>query len=253
MGLTADAGTVILSIAYAVLLVGMGLWLAEYARPTFHARGIVRSLAWAAAGLVAAYLLAAALLGRRPLLVSVADFLAAGVVGMLAVAPFVGRGRALPAGPLVLALAALTHVLTAQPTSTPNDPAQQTILYAAQAAFHALGMGACIAALLGALGTGGGQEQHRRAVGPGIALLGVGLVLSAAWAWLNWGVPWRSDPRLNLLAAGWLCVVAGQLLRRDTARWGLATQWLGVALMLAGAFAADFIAAGWPGLMFVAW
>lgn len=244
MMLTANAGTVILGIAYAALLVGVGLWLAEYARPTFQTRAIVRALAWAAAGLVAAYLLAEALLGRRPLFVNVADFLAASVVGMLAAAPSAGRGRASPAGPLVLSLAALTHVLTAGPAGLPAAPAQQTLLYVAQAALHALGIGACIAALLGA---GGEQEQHRRATAPGIALLGIGLVLSSVWAWLNWGVIWRNDPRLNLLAAGWLCVVAGRLLRRDAA------QWLGVALMLAGVFAADLIATGWPGLLFVAW
>ncbi len=244
MGLTANAGMAILGIAYATLLVGVGLWLAEYARPTFRTQVAVRALAWAAAGLVAACLLAEALLERRPLFVSVADFLAAGVVGMLAAAPFAGRGRASLAGPLVLSLAALTRVLTAGPAGLSAAPAQQTFLYIAQGALHALGMGACIAALLGA---GGEQKPHRRVAALGIALLGVGLVLSAAWAWLNWGILWRNDPRLNLLAAGWLCVLAGRLLRRDAA------QWLGVALMLVGVFAADLIAAGWPGLLFVAW
>lgn len=247
MGLTANAGTAILGIAYAALLVGVGLWSAEYARPTFQAQAAVRALAWAAAGLVAAYLLAEALLERRPLFVSVADFLAAGVLGMLAAAPSAGRGKASPAGPLVLSLAALTHVLTAGPAGLSAAPAQQTLLYIAQAALHALGMGACVAALLGALGAVGGQERHRPVAALGIALVGVGLVLSAAWAWLNWGILWRNDPRLNLLAAGWLCMVAGRFLRRDAA------QWLGVALMLAGVFAADLIATGWPGLLFVAW
>ncbi|MDH7490535.1 MAG: hypothetical protein QHH80_13650, partial [Anaerolineae bacterium] len=219
----ANAGTVILGIAYAALLTGVGLWLAEYMRPTLRAQAIVRALAWAAAVLVTAYLLAEAVFQRRSLFVSAADFLATGAVGMLAVAPLAGGGSASLAGPLVLALAALTHVLTTRSASPVAVPAQQTLLYAAQAALHAVGMGACIAALLGA---GGRHERHRWTSALGIALMGAGLVLSSAWAWLNWGIAWRNDPRLNLLAAGWLCVVAGQLLRRDGARWGLAAQWL---------------------------
>ncbi len=253
MGLMANAGTVILGIAYAALLAGGGLWLAEYARPTVRAQAVVRALAWVAAALITAYLLAEAVFQRRPLFVGVADFLAAGAVGMLVVTPFAGRGKASLVGPLVLALAALTHVLTARPASPPAALAQQTLLYALQAALHALGVGACIAALVGSLGEFPVREGRHLADGVGIAAMGAGFALSSAWAWLNWGVAWRNDPRLNLLAAGWLCVVAGHVLRRDGARWGLAAQWLGVAVMLVGVFAADLIAAGWPGLAFVAW
>jgi len=253
MGLSANAGMVLLGLAYATLLAAVGLWLADYVRPVWRAQAVARALAWAAAGLVAAYLLAEAVFQRRPLFVSVADFLSAGVVGMLAVAPFAGRGRASPSGPLVLGLAALTHVLTAQPANTAAVPAQQTLLYVAQAALHALGMGACIAALLGALGERAIREERLLADGIGMVVMGAGFVLSSAWAWLNWGVAWRNDPRLNLLAAGWLGVVAGHVLRRDGARWGLAAQWLGVAIMLVGVVAADLIAAGWPDLAFVAW
>ncbi|MGB9593969.1 MAG: hypothetical protein ACPL7R_07515 [Anaerolineae bacterium] len=253
MGLSANADMVLLGLAYATLLAAVGLWLADYVRPVWRAQAIARALAWAAAALTGAYLLAEAVVQHRPLFVSVADFLAAGAVGALAVAPFAGRGKASLVGPLVLGLAALTHVLTAQPASPTAVSAQQTLLYAAQASLHGLGMGACIAALLGALGEVAVREERRLADGIGIVVMGAGFVLSSAWAWLNWGTVWRNDPRLNLMVSGWLCVVAGRLLRRDGARWGLVAQWLGVALMLVGVFAADLVAAGWPGLAFVAW
>ncbi len=253
MDLLRNAGTAILSVAYVALLAAVGLWLAEYARPTFRAQAVIRALAWAAAALVAAHLLVSAALQRRPLFVAAPDFLAAGTVGMLALAPLAGRGRASPVGPLVLALAALGYVLTARPADLSAAPAQQTLVYALQAALHALGVGGCMAALLGALGDNPTQQERPLARTIGIALWGTGLVLSSAWAWLNWGAVWRNDPRLNFMAAGWLCVVAGEVLRRGTVRWTPAVQWLGIALMLVGVFAADLIAAGWPGLPFVAW
>lgn len=252
MGLTANAGTTLLGIAYAALLAGVGLWLADYARRDFRAREAIRILMWVAAALVAGHLLAAALLERRPLFVSVADFLAAGAAGMLAVAPLAGRGRASPIGALVLALAALPPALVAGPDAPPTVE-QHTLLYVVQAAAHALGMGACIAALLGSLGEVAAPEEPRLADDIGIVVIGAGFILASAWAWLNWGIVWRNDPRLNLLAAGWLCVVAGHVVRRHGARWGPAAQWLGVALMLASVFAANFIATRWPGLSFVAW
>jgi hypothetical protein len=123
----------------------------------------------------------------------------------------------------------------------------------AAARLHALGVGGCMAALLGTLGARDTRQGQRPAEFASIALMGVGFVLTAAWAWLNWGVAWRNDPRLNLMVAGWLCVVAGRFLRRDALEWGLAAEWAGVGLMLVGAFAADWIAAAWPGLSFVAW
>lgn len=253
MGLAAEMGTVILGTAYAVLIVAIGLWLADYVRPIFWAQAAVRILAWVAAALVAGHLLAAALLGPRPLFLTVSDFLAAASVGMLVLAPVSARGPASRVGTLALALAALTPVLAARPDAPTTVDQQRTLLYVIQAALHALGTGGCGVALLGSLDRESIREGRRLAHGLGIAVMGGGFVLTSAWAWLNWGVVWRNDPRLNLLAAGWLCIVAGEIARRDGARWGLAAQWLGIALMLAGVFVGDFIAAAWPGLSFVAW
>ena len=253
MGLSVNSSTVVLGLAYAASLAGVALWLAAYARHVPRAQAVIRALAWAAAALAAAHLLAEALLERRALFVGEADFLAAGAVGLLALAPMSERGRASLVGPLALALAALTHVWTARPAAAPAVPAQQTLLYAAQAGLHALGVGGCMAALLGTLGARDTRQGQRPAEFASIALMGVGFVLTAAWAWLNWGVAWRNDPRLNLMVAGWLCVVAGRFLRREASQWGLAAEWAGVGLMLVGAFAADWIAAAWPGLSFVAW
>lgn len=247
-----NVGTGILSLAYAILVADVGLWLADYMRPILRAQSVVRSLAWAGAALAAGYLLAEAVLERRPLFLTISDFLAAAVVGMLAVAPIAGRGKGTLVASLALALAALTHVLGARPDAPPTVD-QHTLLYVAQAGLHALGMGGCVAALLGRLGAAPIQRARRQADNLGVALMGTGFVLASAWAWLNWGVVWRSDPRLNLMASGWLCIVAGRLLRPGDAQRHSVWDVLGVALMLVGVFGAEWIAAGWPGLPFVAW
>lgn len=246
-----NVSTIVLGSAYATLVAAVGLWLADYVRPFAWARAAVRVLGWAAAALVAGYLLAAALVERRPLFLTLSDFLAAASAGMVALASVAGRGKASPVGALVLALAALTPVLAARPDASPAVD-QHTPLYTLQAALHALGVGACVAALLGASGARSIREEHRLADDLGIALMGIGFVLTSAWAWLNWGVVWRSDPRLNLMASGWLCVFVGRLLRAG-GKWESAMRVLGVALMLIGAFGGDWLATGWPGLSFVAW
>ncbi len=246
-----NVGTIVLGSAYATLVAALGLWLADYVRPIAWARAAVRVLGLVAAALVAGYLLAAALVERRPLFLTLSDFLAGASAGMVALAPVAGRGKASPVGALALALAALTPVLAAQPDAPPAVD-QHTLLYIVQAALHAIGVGACVAALLGTLGARSIREEHRLADNVGIALMGIGFVLTSAWAWLNWGMIWRSDPRVNLMAAGWLCVCAGRLLRAGGKRES-ALRILGVALMLIGAFGGDWLATGWPGLSFVAW
>lgn len=239
-----------LGLAYACLLAGLALWVWNRRRGNVRARAIGSGLSWAAAALLGLYLLAQMVFARRAMFVGVGDFLAAGALGIL-LASRMGRadgGR--DAAPFAAALVALTHVILWPPATPLAHPAQTTPLYALAAGFRGLGAGACVAAAMGwwAAESNGGADSRERF---GLAAMGAGFVLSSAWAWLNWGVAWRSDPRLNLMLAGWLLVLAGR--QGGRAAWARAVKTLGVAIVLLGALGGGWIAGGWTYLDFLSW
>lgn len=239
-----------LGLAYACLLAGLSLWLWGQRRQDARALAAVSGLAWAAAALLGVYILAQAACTQRAMFVAAGDFLAVAALGIL-LGNRIGRTNAdSDAVPFALALVALTHVIAWPPAAAPGHPAQTTLLYGLQAGLRAWGVGACLAAVP----DWWSAEQKRRE--PlrewwGLAAMGIGFALGSAWAWLNWGVVWRSDPRLNLMLAGWLLLLAGRQLGQS--RWGRVIKTLGLAVILFGALGADLIARGWPHLPFVAW
>jgi hypothetical protein len=239
-----------LGLAYACLLAGLALWVWEHRRSNERTLAAVSGLAWAAAALLGLYLLAQAVFMQRTMFMAAGDFLAVAALGVL-LGSRIGRTDAdRDAVPFALALIALTHLIVWPPAAAPGHPAQTTLLYALQAGLGALGVGACLAAVPDWWSAGQKRREPLREWW-GLAAMGIGFALGSAWAWLNWGVVWRSDPRLNLMLAGWLLLLAGQHLGRlGRAR---VVKTLGLAVILLGALGADLIARGWPHLPFVAW
>jgi len=239
-----------LGLAYACLLAALAVWVWARVRGGMRGFAVVNGLVWAAAALVAVFALAQAIIERRPMFVAASDFLAVGALGIL-LASRLGRSDAGgDAIPLALALVALTHVLLWPPSISQESPAQATLLYALAAGLRALGAGAIVAAMPGWVAQRSSLADGREQAG--LAAMGLGFALSSAWAWLNWGAAWRSDPRLNAMLAGWLLLLAGRQAGRSSG-WARALKELGLAVILVGALCGDWIARGWTHLPFVAW
>ena len=239
-----------LGLAYACLLAALALWVWARVRGGKRVFAIVNGLAWAAAVLLAIFVLAQATLERRVLFVAAKDFLALAALGILLASRLGGADADGDAVPFTVALVALTHVLLWPQSGLQGDPAQTTLLYALAAGLRALGAGAFVAAAPGwwkAQPAGLADERERA----GLAAMGLGFALSSAWAWLNWGVAWRSDPRLNAMLAGWLLLLAGR--QAGHLGWARALKTLGLVVILVGALCGDWIARGWTHLPFVAW
>ena len=254
MSLWLDASA-LLGLAYACVLAGLALWVWEQRRADRRVAALRVGLAWAAVALLAGYVLAQGLVVRRVLLVNLGDFLIFGALGALLATQVwqqnAGNGQVVP---LAVALAALTFPVFWPPSASPASLEQSTALYAIQAAFHALGAGACMAAMPAWYRTSGAIDVWARRERAGLAVLGLGIGLSSAWAWLNWGIFWRSDPRLNLFLAGWLALLAGfHAGRANHLIWARALKTIGIAILLIAALGAEFIARGWEHLAFVAW
>lgn len=238
-----------LGLAYACLLAALAVWAWARVRGGNRGFAVVNGLAWAAAALLAAFVLAQTILERRSMFVAARDFLAVGALGTL-LASRLGRsdadGQAIP---LAAALVALTHVLVGPQPAPQGDPAQATLLYALAAGLRALGVGALVAALPGwATQRSSGTDGREQA---GVAAMGLGFALSSAWAWLNWGAVWRGEPRLNAMLAGWLLLLAAR--HAGNSRWARALRALGLVVILVGALCGDWFARGWTQLDFLAW
>ncbi len=243
-----DAGAP-LGLAYACLLAALAVWVWARARGGKRGFAVVNGLAWAAAALLAVFALAQAVFERRPMFVTARDFLSVGALAIL-LASRLGRSDAdEDAIPLAAALVALTHVLLWPQSGVQEAPAQATLLYALAAGLRALGAGALVAAMPGWAAQRSSPTDRREQAG--LAAMGLGFALSSAWAWLNWGVVWRGDPRLNAMLAGWLLLLAGR--QAGNSGRARALKALGLAVILVGALCGGWIARGWTHLPFVAW
>ncbi len=248
MTLHLDASA-LLGLAYACTLAAIPLWAWK------RTRNLTGGLVWAAATLLAGYLAVQFAMGQRPLFTTLGDFLIACALGiLLSVGVWKRASAAGFAVPLAMALAALGWPVLRPPVAAPAPVAQTTALYAVQAALHALGVGGLLAAMPGWYADGAGPRAWKSRELGGLAALGLGLALSSAWAWLNWGLVWRSEPRLNLLAGGWLLLMAGHH-AQNAGRNLLAKTWktLAIGIALFAVLGAELCAGWWGYLPLLAW
>lgn len=239
----------LLGLAYACTLAAIPLWVWS------RTRNLTRGLVWAAAALLAVYLAVQCAVQQRALFTTIGDFLTACALGiLLSTAAWKRESVAGFIIPLGMALAALSQPVLWPPMAGAPHAAQATALYIAQAALHALGVGGLLAALPGWIGRGARPDAEDSRELAGLAALGVGLALSSAWAWLNWGLLWHSEPRLNLLAGGWLFLMAGLHAGR-AGRRRLAGAWklIGIGLLLFAVLGAGVCAGWWGPLPLLVW
>lgn len=239
----------LLGLAYACALAAIPLWAWS------RTRRLTKGLVWAAAALLAGYLVAQFGLKQRALFTTLGDFLIACALGILLSSALWRRESAADfIAPLVVAVAALTQPVLWPPAGTVPHAAQATDLYVVQAALHALGVGAVLAAMPSwyARSAEPGSENPRDLAS--LVALGVGLALSSVWSWLNWGLVWHSEPRLNLLAGGWLLLMGGHHAGRAGKRQ-VAAIWrtIGVAILLLAVLGAGLWADWWGHLPLLAW
>ncbi len=239
----------LLGLAYACTLAVIPLWAWS------RTRNLTRGFVWAAGVLLAGYLAVQYAVQPRALFTTVGDFLTACALGIfLSTAAWKRDSAAGFIVPVGIAVAALTQPALWPPTGTAPHAAQATTLYAVQAALHALGVGGLLAALPGWLARQADSDAGDPRELAGLATLGLGLALSSVWAWLNWGLLWHSEPRLNLLVGGWLFLMAGRH-AGHAGRGRLATAWklTGIGILLFAVLGAQFCARWWGQLPLLAW
>lgn len=238
----------LLGLAYACVLAAVPLWAWS------RTRSLTRWLVWAAAALLAGYLVAQFGLKQRHMFITMGDFLIGCALGSLLSTALWRRESAAFIGPVVAALAALTQPVLWPPAGTAPHAAQTTGLYVVQAALHAVGVGAVLAAMPSWYARSAESNAENPRELASLVVLGAGLALSSAWAWLNWGLVWHSGPRLNLLVGGWLLLMAGHHAERAAKRQ-LAAIWrtIGVAILLLAVLGAGLWAGWWGHLPLLAW